>query len=68
MVCFQKQVNAEFPLWHNRIGGGLAVKDTGSIPRQHSELKGSGGATDPKCTSDLIPGSGTPHAMGWPKR
>ena len=44
--------------------------DTGSIPGQQSRLK------DPalpqlgvrnNCGSDLIPGLGTPYAMGWPK-
>ena len=41
-------------------------QDAGSIPSRTQWVKGS--AIGHNCGSDLIPGLGTPFAVGWPEK
>ena len=53
------------------LAASLQHQDAGLIPAQHSGIKD---LASPSCGrgykygSDLIPGSGTPYASGWPKK
>jgi len=52
-------------------GSSLQCQDSGLIPGLAEWVKGSmlpQGGIDCKCCSDLIPGPGTPYAVGWPKK
>ena len=62
---------SEFPLWHIRIGGVLGGAGMQVLsPACHSGLQMWHCCSydlGRDCSSDLIPGQGTPYAAGWPK-
>ena len=53
---------------HGTMGSAVSQEhwDVGSIPHQAQWVEDPG--VGHNCSSDLIPGQGTPHATGWPKK
>ena len=59
----EKNIHCEFPLGHNGIGGVLGALGCRFDPQPRLGI-----LYCHSFSSDLIPGPGTPYAMGWPKR
>ena len=67
-----KKWHGEFPLWPKGIGGVSAVPGCRFDPRPSTVGKKirhcCSCSIGHNCSSDLIPGPGTPYAVGWPKK
>ena len=67
IFSFPSQIGClEFPLWPSRItavSGALGCRFTWHSRLRIQHCCGIGC----KCSSDLIPGLGTPYALRWPK-
>ena len=60
-----------FPLGETGLAVSLEHWDTGLIPSPAQWLRTStatGCCVGCSCSSDMIPGPGTPYATGWPKK
>ena len=66
MLSFKKNITPEFPLWWNGIGGISGALGAG-LTQWHSELRiwcCHSCSIGRNCGSGLIPGPGTPYAVG----